>query len=66
MNKRTNRIFSWSEVPTSSRMIIISTAIIFIFLTPILGEGYESSWSIADSGVESDLLTATADSDGII
>ncbi len=66
MNKRTNRIFSWSDVPTSARMIIISTSIIFIFLTPILGEGYESSWSTADSGVESDLLTATADSDGII
>ena len=40
-----NRIFSWKSIPRSSRIILITTMIIVVLITPNLAEGYyESSW----------------------
>ena len=45
-----NRIFSWQSIPQSSRIILITSMIVIIFITPNFAEGYyESSWSLVES-----------------
>ena len=60
-----NRIFSWKGIPRSSRIIIITTMIIVVLITPNLAEGYyESSWEQVEKSSENNYNSAIIDENG--
>ncbi|MDC3282426.1 YCF48-related protein, partial [Euryarchaeota archaeon] len=60
-----NRIFSWHSIPQSSRIILITSMIVIIFITPNFAEGYyESSWSLIDSDSQNNYNAAIIDENG--
>ncbi len=61
-----NRIFSWQSIPRSSRIILIATMMIIVFIMPNFAQGYyESSWNIVDtSSAENDYNAAIIDENG--
>ena len=60
-----NRIFSWKGIPRSSRIILITTMIIVVLITPNLAEGYyESSWEQLDKNSENNYNSAIIDKNG--
>ena len=60
-----NRIFSWQSIPQSSRIILITSMIVIIFITPNFAEGYyESSWSLVESNSQNNYNAAIIDENG--
>ena len=45
MFPKEKRILAWKKIPESSRILLIASIIVIIFLTPNLAEGYESTWN---------------------
>ncbi len=60
-----NRIFSWKSIPRSSRIILITTMVIVVLITPNLAEGYyESSWEQIEKNSENNYNSAIIDENG--
>ena len=60
-----NRIFSWQSIPQPSRIILITSMIVIIFITPNFAEGYyESSWNLIDSDSQNNYNAAIIDENG--
>ncbi len=62
MLSKEDRILSWYKIPKSSRILLIATTLIFIFLTPNLAEGYESTWNKIEIDSTNDYNAAVIDS----
>tara|TARA_B100000214_G_scaffold375483_1_gene362070 strand:+ start:8147 stop:10738 length:2592 start_codon:yes stop_codon:yes gene_type:complete len=58
------RILGWYKIPKSSRILLIATTLVVIFLTPNLAEGYESTWNKIDIDSTDDYNAAVIDSNG--
>jgi polar amino acid transport system permease protein len=58
------RILGWYKIPKSSRILLIATTLVVIFLTPNLAEGYESTWNRIEIDSTDDYNAAVIDSNG--
>jgi len=59
-----DRIFSWQSIPKSSRVILISSILIILFITPNFAEGYESSWNLVGQHSDNNYNAAVIDENG--
>ena len=60
-----NRIFSWQGIPKSSRIILISTMMVIVFITPNLADGYyESSWNPVEINTDNNYNAVIIDEEG--
>ena len=64
MLSKEERILGWYKIPKSSRILLIATTLVVIFLTPNLAEGYESTWNKIEIGSTDDYNAAVIDSNG--
>ena len=58
------RIVAWKKIPESSRILVIASLLVIIFLTPNLAEGYESTWNEVIIDSNNDYNAAVIDSNG--
>jgi len=59
-----DRILAWYKIPKSSRVLIMATTLVVVFLTPNLAEGYESTWNRVDIESGEDFNSALIDING--
>ena len=64
MFPKEKRILAWKKIPESSRILLIASIIVIIFLTPNLAEGYESTWNEINVNSNNDYNAAIIDSNG--
>ena len=64
MFPKEKRILAWKKIPESSRILLIASIIVIIFLTPNLAEGYESTWNEININSNNDYNAAIIDSNG--